>query len=221
MNQTRPISSTQGHKTPVRKDDVNLIELVTLPGKLATRGLALDEAILATAMVGSMGVFGVAVVPWDTVFSSEYDQVVSQLEQIEQANIDFYATHNRWTYQMTNGADHNNAAALVTQQALRFPFSNVSNYTPLLNDIPYDIQASGITLRHSYGEGGVIGQRKSSNRGYEMEVVLQDVPYSILEALDIEIDGTANLNAGRIQRQISGKRLDLVYYANPKTIASR
>ena len=213
----KPISSKEAHKSPSEKEDVNLLELATLPGKLATRGLALDEAILATAMMGSMGVFTAVAVPWDEVFPSANLQILSQLEEIEQANTKFFATHNRWPYEMTNGAPHNNVAALVTQDALRFPFSNVSNYRVLLKDVPFDVARDGIRLRHSYGEGGTITQQKAKSSNYNMEVVLLDVPQSVVEQLDEEIDGKITPTRGRIQSRIVGNRVDLVYLANEKS----
>ncbi len=177
-------------------------------------GLAGDEIVLVTAMVGSAGAFLSVVVPWEAVFTSSSDRAVNYLTQIEQANETFYDLYRKWPYQMTNGAAANNAAALVTKNALAYPHNHMENYKKVLEDGTFDITSKGIELRHSFGQGGRILQKKSKSRFYRMDVVFENMPYEEAKAMDKKIDGKESPNNGRVKLRFHNGQVDVIFKSN-------
>ena len=116
---------------------------------------------------------------------------------------------------MTNGNGRENAAALVSRQALRYPYRSRRGYKPVLNDIPFDISGRKIELRHAYSAGGVIHQVASDIEGYKMKVIYKNMPLEKVRQLDIEMDGKADLANGRIRAYKRDGKLDMVFYSNP------
>ncbi len=181
----------------------------------AKAGLAIDEAILVSAMIGSVGLFAAVSVPWDQLNLGGTASVISELQAIEAANASFYAQYRRWPHEMTDGSWASNAAALVTKNALTGAYQQNANYAPLLENVPFEATSQGMTLRHSYGEGGRIVQGPTQKEGYVMKVVFENVPMSRISAIDEAVDGAINPDAGRLQVEARiGGITDMVYYAN-------
>lgn len=182
--------------------------------------MAKDEAILVAAMVGSVGTFGAVSMPWDAVLNGVnlvggQPALVTELDQIEKANTEFYRTYNRWPYEMTNGSWAHNAAALVTKQALRYPFSYMDKYDSLLTNVAYNVSANGVALRHAYGKGGRILQRPVTEASpYHMEVVFEDVPLSTAKVVDTQVDGGYDPDHGRVRMEFENGKVHLIYRAN-------
>jgi hypothetical protein len=183
--------------------------------ELKTLGLAVDEAILAAAMVGSVGLFAAVSMPWEAILRSANSRMLNELETIEAANASFRQQYHRWPYEMTDGSHANNASVLATRRALKAPYRNMSGYVPVLNDMVYDISGREVELKHAYGAGGRIVQMPSDLKGYQMKVVYEDMPLSKVKEMDQEIDAAADLNGGRLRADVRRGRVFMVYYANP------
>jgi hypothetical protein len=182
---------------------------------IKTLGIAVDEAILAAAMVGSVGLFAAVSMPWEAIFSSASSRMLNELEAIEVANVSFRQQYHRWPYEMTDGSFANNASVLVTRRALKAPYRNMSGYAPVLGDMVYDISGREVELKHAYGAGGRIVQMPSDQKGYHMKIVYEDMPLSKVKEIDQEIDAVEDLSAGRLQADVRRGRVFMVYYANP------
>ena len=180
-------------------------------------GLAVDEAILAGAMIGSAGMLAAVAVPWDQVLPMSAEQkMANELVVLEEANASFYQHYRKWPTEMTDGSSTHNAAVLVTRRALRYPFRNMESFAAMLADMPFDIENRKVSLRHAYGSGGTIEQERSDRPGYRMKIVYRNMPSTDIAALDKLIDENDDLYGGRLQamRGRSGG-MDMVYYANP------
>lgn len=179
-------------------------------------GLALDEAVLVITMLASFGTFMAVTVSWDAVLGNKpkHIQLAGLLTEIQHANTEFHLRHRMWPHQATDGHWGNNAAALVTPSAMRFPYRTMSNtFDNLLPD--FTVQSGSGMLQHTFGSGGNIMQRAVSHRGSEyMEIILQNVPFEIAQRLDEEIDGTYNPSSGRVSMVFSDNRIDVHYRAN-------
>lgn len=199
----------------MNKHDAALASSAATAASTAKAGLAIDEAILVSAMIGSVGLFAAVSIPWDQINLGGFNAVVSELEAIEAANADFYSQYRRWPHQLTNGSWANNAAVLVTKNALTGPYQDNANFAPLLRDVPFEATAEGMTLRHGYGQGGRILQGPSDKEGYAMKVVFENVPMSRIRGIDEAVDGAVDPGAGRLQVEARiGGVTDMVYYAN-------
>ncbi|MDD9912793.1 MAG: hypothetical protein OXR68_06900 [Alphaproteobacteria bacterium] len=188
---------------------------------IGVMGLALDEMILTGAMVGSAGLFAAVSVPWDSVLMPEKARIMDELTAIEEANSNFHLRYKKWPHEMTDGSGAHNAAALVTTRAMRFPYSNMSQFKAPLKDVPFDMKGKRISLRHGYGSGGRILQQPSDNPAYRMKVTFENMPLSKVREMDIVIDQESNLDRGRLQVDVRNGRVDMVFYANSTLTASR
>lgn len=157
-------------------------------------GLAMDEAILATVMATSFGVFVAVNVPWGDVFGTSTD-IVEELQVIEKANAKFYASHSVWPHQTTDGDWKHNVAALVSPQAMRYPYNIMTafkNYLPEKN-------TNAAQLTHTLGNGGAIMQRPISYRNADyIEIIFESVPLADARKVDIKLDGAYDPEQGRV-----------------------
>lgn len=177
-------------------------------------GLAADEAVLATAMVASLGAFLVVNVPWGNMFSAAED-MQEQIKIVEQANAEFYERHRLWPHQTTSGDWRMNVSALVSPKAMRYPYNSMTSFKNYLNDISKAYNPNGVI--HSYGEGGHIMQRPVSFKGEEyIEIIMQGVPLAEAKSLDTAIDGEYDPDNGKVYMIFSEETdtVDLHYRAN-------
>lgn len=177
-------------------------------------GLAADEAVLATAMVASLGAFLVVNVPWGNMFSAA-DAIQEQLQVIEQANAEFHERHRLWPHQTTSGDWRMNVSALVSPKAMRYPYNSMTSFKNYLSDISKGYNPNGV--RHDYGEGGSVMQRAVSYQGQNyIEVILEGVPLAEAKSLDTKIDGSYDPDNGRVYMIFSEESdtVDLHYRAN-------
>lgn len=158
-------------------------------------GLAMDEAILAAAMVTSFGVFVGVNVPWGNLLTDS-TQVVAEVARIEKANKAFYMKNKLWPHQTTNGDWKMNVAALVSPEAMRYPYNIMTHFT---NYMP-EYQTNATELRHNLGEGGSIMQRPVTVAGAEyLEIIFERVPLREARKVDTEIDGSYDPEEGKVQ----------------------
>ncbi|MFT7144997.1 MAG: hypothetical protein ACI8QY_001055 [bacterium] len=177
-------------------------------------GLAVDEAILATAMVASLGAFVVVNVPWQIMFSAS-TQMQEELTTLETANTEFYQRHRLWPHQTTSGDWRMNASALVSPKAMRYPYNSMTSFKNYISDMSKSYSANGV--RHEYGIGGAVMQRPVSYKGHEyIEIILEGVPLADARKLDASIDGDYNPDAGRVYLVFDETEnvVDLHYRAN-------
>ena len=158
-------------------------------------GLAMDEAILAGVMAASFGVFVAVNVPWGDILGTGTN-VVDEMRQIEQANAEFYASYKLWPHQTTDGDWKRNVAALVSPQAMRYPYNIMTRFT---NFLP-EKGTNATELVHNLGEkGGSIMQRPVNYRSADyIEIIFESVPLQEARQIDIEIDGTYDPEEGRV-----------------------
>lgn len=178
-------------------------------------GLAIDEAILVTAMVGSLGTFGAVAVPWQSVIGTSIGaEGTSQLTEIETANANFYDLYGKWPYEMTNGQAMNNVVVLMNRQALKYPYSRMEDYKAVLTSLPIETTSRGAVVRHSLGSGRVLQRAAPRSSGYAMEIVFEGVPLDVAKGIDAEVDGTEGATDGRVRLVRKGKSAHVVYRAN-------
>lgn len=177
-------------------------------------GLAADEAVLATAMVASLGAFLVVNVPWGNMFSGA-EAMQEKLHMVEQANAEFHERHRLWPHQTTSGDWRMNISALVSPKAMRYPYNSMTSFKNYLDDISKSYSPNGV--RHEYGEGGHIMQRAVSYRGENyIEIILQGVPLAEAKGLDSKIDGKYDPDNGKVYMIFSeeSETVDVHYRAN-------
>ena len=177
-------------------------------------GLAADEAVLATAMVASLGAFLVVNVPWGNMFSTA-EAMQEQLEMVEQANAEFYQRHRLWPHQTTSGDWRMNVSALVSPEAMRYPYSSMTSFKNHIGDITKKHDPNGVN--HSYGTGGSIMQRAVSYQGQEyIEIILEGVPLAQAKSLDTRIDGAYDPDNGKVYMIFNeeSESVDVHYRAN-------
>jgi hypothetical protein len=177
-------------------------------------GLAADEAVLATAMVASLGAFLVVNIPWGNMFSAS-EAMKEKLQMVEQANAEFHERHRLWPHQTTSGDWRMNVSALVSPKAMRYPYNSMTSFKNYLDDISKSYSPNGV--RHDYGEGGHIMQRAVSYQGKEyIEIILQGVPLVEAKGLDTKIDGEYDPDNGKVYMIFSEESevVDLHYRAN-------
>tara|TARA_R110000868_G_scaffold262401_2_gene521121 strand:- start:101355 stop:101963 length:609 start_codon:yes stop_codon:yes gene_type:complete len=177
-------------------------------------GLAADEAILATAMVASLGAFVVVNVPWEGMFNAS-SKMQEKLVTLEQANAEFYERHRMWPHQTTSGDWRMNVSALVSPRAMRYPYNSMTSFKNYISEMSKEYNANGV--RHEYGVGGVVMQRPVSYQGAEyIEIILEGVPLADARKLDETIDGSYDPDAGRVYFVFDEAEnvVDLHYRAN-------
>lgn len=160
------------------------------------KGLAADEAILASIMVASLGAFVFVNVPWGSILSNS-SRLAESLEQIEIANNEFHERHRMWPHQTTSGDWKMNVNALVSPKAMRYPYNTMSSFKNYIYDLSPKFSENGV--RHDFGEGGAILQRPISIHGDEyIEIILEQVPVEDARTIDKKIDGEYNPQKGRV-----------------------
>lgn len=160
------------------------------------KGLAVDEAILASIMVASLGAFVFVNVPWGNVLGNS-SQLANSLEQIEMANKEFYERHRMWPHQTTSGDWRMNVNALVSPQAMRYPYNTITSFKNYIYDLSPKFSKNGV--RHELGEGGSILQRPITWQGEQyLEIILEDVPVADARTLDKKVDGEHSPEKGRV-----------------------
>lgn len=174
-------------------------------------GIAVNEAILATAMVASFGVFVAVSVPWGSVVSTDL-KVVDGFKAIEKANIAFFNEYHMWPHQMTDGNEVHNVSALVSPEVLRYPYSVMTHFKNFLPE--YKTNAS--VVKHHIGSGGVISQKIVEYQGEPyMEVTFKDVPLRAARRIDEEMDGIYDPEVGKVYFTFKdGTEVDIHYRAN-------
>jgi len=183
--------------------------------KKRNAGIAIDEAILVTVMVGSLGTFGAVAVPWQSVLGTSASATgVDQLAAIETANQDFYELYGKWPHEMTNGQALSNVVVLMNRQALKYPYSRIEDYKAVLKDMPIETTGRGMVVRHQLGTGRVLQRAAPRGSGYAMEITFEGVPYAMAESIDVSIDGEIGRSTGRVQIVRQGKTAHVVYRAN-------
>lgn len=162
-------------------------------------GYSTGEIVLACTMVASVGAAGIAFVPWDGILASNSEQLVSQLEQFENANLAFRSRYQVWPHQATGGDAERAAAALMDQSVLTFPYNSLAVTTEkLLPAKEYKIE--GTHLEHRFGGGGLVKQyaaRGADGRAV-LEVELENVPIQLAREADAAIDGRYDPTSGRV-----------------------
>ncbi len=178
-------------------------------------GIAIDEAILVTVMVGSLGTFGAVALPWQSVLGTSVGaEGANELAVIETANQNFYDLYGKWPYEMTNGQSLNNVVVLMNRQVLKYPYSQIEDYKAVLKDMPIETTSRGLVVRHSLGSGRVLQRQAPRSSGYAMEVVFEGVPLEMAEGIDLKVDGERSNSKGRVQLIRKGKTAHVVYRAN-------
>ena len=179
-------------------------------------GMAADEAVLATAMVASLGAFLVVNVPWDGMFSMS-SKMQEELLVLEQANSEFYSRHTMWPHETTSGDWRQNVSALVSPKAMKYPYNSMTSFKNYISDMSLSYDPNGV--RHDYGNGGTVMQRPIAYKGNEfIEIIMEKVPLADARKLDAAIDGSYDPDNGRIylvfDEASKGKMVDLHYRAN-------
>ena len=186
----------------------------------ATSGVASDELILAGALLASAGAFVVVAMPWEGVFKPGSTQMVEKLSALETANVAFFDRYRLWPHQVTDGSPVQNAAVLIDQAAMRFPYSTMAEYNRLLPTDAYTGSAAeGLT--HTLGTGGQVTQElvRNSNGRLQYLITMQAVPLGVARQVDAQIDGAYDPLAGRVRLDFGTsvtepEAVTLQYYAN-------
>mgnify|MGYP004017521585 CR=1 FL=1 len=185
-------------------------------------GWAYDEMALAAAMLSSVGAFGVVAVPWDVVLKSGTQQLMEQIEVVETANAAFYDRYRLWPHQVTNGDWSHNAAVLIDQSAMKFPYNTMRGYERLLPESQFKpAEGNAVSIQHNIGDGGRVLQRVArgqDGRTY-LEVIFENVPLTEARKVDQQVDGRYDPQGGRVTFEFTDTivrtdKVSLKYRAN-------
>lgn len=179
-------------------------------------GIAIDEILLVSVMMGGLGTFGAVAVPWDSVMGTSTEQKsINELHIIEAANAEFHKLYKHWPHEMTNGKGVDNVAVLINRQALRYPYSHMEDFRSVTQDIMLDIAPNGtLKTRHSLGSGRILQRAAPHGSGYKMEIVLENIPLTTAGEIDKQIDGELSASSGRVFMDIKGNTAHIIYRAN-------
>lgn len=182
------------------------------------KGIAYDELALVAFMVSSAGAFAAVSVPWEAVLKSSGERVVDQLALLEQANSQFYQRYRMWPHEMTDGSPNHNVSVLMTNEVMRFPYSQMRAYSNALDSSKFSLRGAkeDLSLYHSFGDGGRIVQLpKVDDKGSEyLEIIFENVPVGDARKVDSLVDGSFTPEDGRLTMQMSGDNVNLHYRAN-------
>jgi hypothetical protein len=175
-------------------------------------GLAADEFILSAIMLSSVSAFIVVNIPWNSLTASP-EKLVESLQNIEQANSEFYRLHRVWPHETTNGDWKSNINALISPRAMRYPYNNLSQFKNHISELSMSYNENGV--RHEFGLGGYVLQRPITKAGDTyLEVILEDVPVAEATQLDRKLDGEFDPSKGRVtmDKSTNNDGLTTVYY---------
>lgn len=190
----------------------------TLEWIKSKEGMAIDEAILVTTMVGSLGVMGAVTVSWDSVYTNTFENhknLVTEMQAIESANVEFFDRYKVWPHATTNGDWSRNVAALADKSAMRYPYNSISGYSNVMKDLK--IVGKERKVIHEFGDGGRVMQHVVDGRdGQYMEIIFENVPLKMAKKADEMIDGMYSPTEGRISLVVNDSKdqINLHYLAN-------
>lgn len=192
--------------------------------KNSMAGYTLDQTILIVAVIAILVTIIVGSMGWQLLSRAGGTKLASHLRQIETANGQFYSEHNLWPFEAAQGAGSDGNNNVLTLVALEAAFdsaaldpatANPQNYLP-----SYEVQ--GATLRHPFGNGGVITQEVESMPGSTqnyLTITMQNVPRAEALEADESIDSKSPTPFAQGRVQVLGddgasSTVELKYYAN-------
>lgn len=179
-------------------------------------GIAVDEILLVTFMAGSLGTFGAVVVPWEDISLSGSPQAQASaiLTDIESANTAYKKLYNAWPHQMTNGDSSHNMVVLMSRQALRYPYSTMSEFKPVLPTLKSDLTHDGIVIKHGLSNGKITQKAAPKLSGYAIEITLENIALETAQRIDLAFDGEQNKKGDRVTVKRNGQLAHVTFKAN-------
>lgn len=177
-------------------------------------GLALDEAVLVMTMLSGFTGFIVVSSPLD-IFGKGVNttELVSELQEIERANYEFYRSYLSWPHETTNGEWTDNITVLQTPKVMRAYHRDRVHYT--YNFLANHERGSTGNIRHEWGDGGDISQHVIEHNGQKyLEIIMENVPYDVAHDIDEKLDGEYGPNSGRVYIIFENEKVNIHYRAN-------
>jgi hypothetical protein len=187
----------------------------------ATIGLAREEIILGTVVVGGIGALGSIAINASGIFASSSQAALHIIEDLESANLKFFKQYGYWPHQVTDGTATANVAVLQNRQfATKVRLDTTRGNQPML-DAALKTANGQAQVLHTAGEGGVVKQiAMGPDSNFRYTIILDHLSPEDARQLDEKLDGKQDPRHGRLTINYTGNRAIVSYKSNPKTTAT-